>query len=807
VGQHGSASGSILLGLDGFEVTAAEVIDNEWWLGVQTTATTVGCVACGSQARVHARRTVRVRDLPIGGRPVVLAWHKRVWRCGEPACAAQTWTEQQAAIRPRAVLTCRARAEACRRVGKDAHAVAAVARDLGVGWATVMRAVADHGTPLVEDPARLDGVAALGLDETSFLKATRRAPTRYVTGLVDLEGGRLLDVVADRTRAALDGWLGARPYGWLAQVGTVALDPWRGYASALVASLGHARLVVDHFHAIKLANTAVDQVRRRTQQTTLGHRGRKHDPLYRIRKLLLTAAEQLTGRGRARLRAGLTVGDRFGEVAAAWQGKELLRAVYAAGGLAAALPWIASIAGAMVSRSSNCPAWPAPCASGRPRSWPGIRTTGCSNGPTEGINLLIKKVKRVGHGFRNSPTIGCGWCCTAASGGRLTAPQACEAAHHASWRRAAKGWTMAGQARVLRVTAGCESPLIIAARACPAHSALLAQPLTGSASASELQPIGGGEAPVCLAGAFVGCRGAVAAQHRAGLPAGKAHQVGFVATLGQPKMGECMAELVRVEPFQAGLAASPTEDLRNARLGDATELADPQPLQISTRMTGADSEVPVEGLGGPTAERQRALPAALTEHERDLEVEVEIGKAHAGNLGAARAHVDQQQDEGGVAASLEVAASAGLQEPAKGVLAHQRNGLIGHGGRSHLGHRASGDLAFGLQPAIEHPQAPVAVGGRGGLPAGKLVGDERLHVLASRQLELHPSGREEQSGQPERVKVRLDRAASLVLGSQVQLEGADQVGYAGVGHDRTVPRRRVESDALEPLCYAPARPS
>jgi len=29
------------------------------------------------------------------------------------------------------------------------------------------------------------------------------------------------------------------------------------------------------------------------------------------------------------------------------------------------------------------------------------QTTGCSNGPTEAINLLIKKVKRVGHGFRN----------------------------------------------------------------------------------------------------------------------------------------------------------------------------------------------------------------------------------------------------------------------------------------------------------------------------------------------------------------------------------------------------------------------
>jgi transposase len=334
VGQQGGASGSALLGLDGFQLVSAELLGGEWQLTVQTVATVVGCGGCGVRATPHGRRMVRVRDLPIGGRPVVLWWRKRIWRCGEPACGVQTWTERAVAIRPRAVLTERARAEACRRVGKDAHAVAAVARDLGVGWATIMRAVEDHGRPLVEDPTRLDGVGRLGLDETSFLKATRVAPTRGVTGLVDLERGRLLDVVADRTRAAVERWLGARPQGWLAQVGTVALDPWRGYASALMAPLGHARVVVDHFHAIRLANAVVDQVRRRTQQATLGHRGRKRDPLYRIRKLLLVAAEQLTSRGRVRLRVGFAAGDPGGEVAAAWQGKELLRAVYAAGDLA-----------------------------------------------------------------------------------------------------------------------------------------------------------------------------------------------------------------------------------------------------------------------------------------------------------------------------------------------------------------------------------------------------------------------------------------------------------------------------------------
>jgi transposase len=234
-------------------------------------------------------------------------------------------------------------------------------------------------------------VGRLGLDETSFLKATRLAPTRYVTGLVDLEQGRLLDVVADRTRAAVDRWLHARTRDWLAGIATVALDPWRGYASALVVPLGHVTVVVDHFHAIKLANTVVDQVRRRTQQATLGHRGRKRDPLYRIRKLLLTAAEQLTSRGRVRLRAGLAAGDPGGEVVAAWQGKELLRAVYAASDLAharAALErfyrWADGVGVAELSRlARTVRAWEAEILAFH-------STKGCSNGPTEAVNLLIK---------------------------------------------------------------------------------------------------------------------------------------------------------------------------------------------------------------------------------------------------------------------------------------------------------------------------------------------------------------------------------------------------------------------------------
>jgi hypothetical protein len=194
---------------------------------------------------------------------------------------------------------------------------------------------------------------------------------------------------------------------------------------------------VDHFHAIRLAKVVVDQVRRRTQQATLGHRGRKQDPLYRIRKLLLIAQEQLTQRGRARLRAGLAAGDPTGEVAAAWQGKALLRAVYAAAGTAAARAalercyrWADGVQVAELSRlARTVRAWEAEILAFH-------STKGCSNGPTEAVHLLIKRSSGWGMASATSPTTACGCCCTAASGGRLTEPQDCEAAPHAWWRRA-----------------------------------------------------------------------------------------------------------------------------------------------------------------------------------------------------------------------------------------------------------------------------------------------------------------------------------------------------------------------------------
>jgi transposase len=392
----------VLLNLPGFRVLAAVEVDGELEVTVETTATRTGCPDCGVVASLHDRRETVVRDVDAFGRRARLRWRKRVWRCHERACPRRTWTERSDAIGPRFSLTERARQAACRRVGKHAESVAAVARDLGSGWHTVMRAVRDHGEELVDDPARLADVAALGVDETTFLTATRTRHTRYVSGLVDITNGRLLDVVEDRTARAIADWLRRRPPRWLRRIGIVALDPYRGYANAMFAQLGHATVVVDHFHLIHLANAVVDDVRRRVQQATRGHRGRKRDPLYAIRRLLLAACDDLDARGWARLAEGLRHGDPEGQVTAAWQLKEITRDLYRSHDPKAARDTLTLLYGwadsgdvpEMRRFARTVARWQAEII-----AW--HTTGGASNGPTEAVNLAIKNIKRVGRGFRN----------------------------------------------------------------------------------------------------------------------------------------------------------------------------------------------------------------------------------------------------------------------------------------------------------------------------------------------------------------------------------------------------------------------
>jgi transposase len=174
------------------------------------------------------------------------------------------------------------------------------------------------------------------------------------------------------------------------------------YANAIRDQLEDATAVLDAFHVVRLGLKAMEDTRRRVQQEQLGHRGRKHDPLYRIRNALRAGAERLTARQITRIEAGLQDGDPHFEVTVAWRCYQQLRSVFHTRSLAEGR----AVAVKVLESFPSCPI-PEIARLGRTlNAWKeqflAYFTTGrASNGGTEAINGIIELHRRIARGFRN----------------------------------------------------------------------------------------------------------------------------------------------------------------------------------------------------------------------------------------------------------------------------------------------------------------------------------------------------------------------------------------------------------------------
>ena len=398
--EDGTGHAEKMLGLDGVRILDVEERPGELIVTVESTRTRGYCPSCRKRAKPHDRTEVHVRDLHCFGRPVRLVLVKRRWRCTTKGCIKKTWTEKISGIVERQLLTYRSGAEVTRQVGQLCRSVASVAAEYGVGWDTVMAAVVRHGMPLVDDPRRVGAVRALGVDEHSYLAATPAHQTIYATTLVDLDRRRVIDLFEGKSAQKLRNWTGKRSVRWLRGVKVVALDLTDTYRSGLHPHLSHALKVADPFHVVRVGNRMVDEVRRRVQNETMGHRGRKDDPLYRARKLLIRGDERLDERGREKLIEALRRGDPFDEVLGAWLAKEACRSIYMEGDVdAAAVILDDTIAGCLEDPVAEIRTFGRTLSRWRDEILNHHRT-GASNGPTEGSNFCAKQVKRAGRGFK-----------------------------------------------------------------------------------------------------------------------------------------------------------------------------------------------------------------------------------------------------------------------------------------------------------------------------------------------------------------------------------------------------------------------
>ena len=371
-------------------------------LVIEQVLTDPRCPACGARARVKERPLVRYVDLPVYGTAMRLGWRKHRMRCPDSGCPRGSWVLGDHRIAAKqCLLTTRAAKWATVQVGTG-RTVSEVAAELDCDWHTVNDAVTTYGAALLAaDRKRLNRTVAIGLDETSFVRLAD-ARTSYATTVCDVEHHQIIDILPSRHFVDVAGFVDKQPASWKHRIAFGALDMSATYAAVYSVILPKAAQVVDSFHVISLANRALDEVRRRVQNEQTGHRGRRDDPLYRARRVLLAGEERLTDKAAQRLTSLLALGDPNAEVAIAYRVKERLREFYRTREPANARAMLDELIGHCRRRTM-----PAELQKlGRTlHTWfdkiCNYHLARISNGPTEALNNLIKRIKRIGFGFRN----------------------------------------------------------------------------------------------------------------------------------------------------------------------------------------------------------------------------------------------------------------------------------------------------------------------------------------------------------------------------------------------------------------------
>ncbi|MGJ3509827.1 ISL3 family transposase [Enemella sp. A6] len=407
-----SSAASALFNLPDYEVL--EVIrgaEGDRTVVIATTVSEAACPACGVlSSRVHQRTRQRLADVGFDGR-VEVAWLKKRWKCAEPLCAKATFTEHTDQVPPRARLTRRLADAVLEAVAGEVRAIDRVAGQFGVSWPTVQRLIDRASADLaIRRRARPRLVRSLGIDEHRFRSVrwfrddtgSWRRVEPWMTTFVDLATGEVMDVVDGRNAGAVANWLAAQPRWWRRRVEVVAIDPSAAFRSAVRRWLPKARVSVDHFHLVKLGNDMLTGVRRRVAWERHERRGRKNDPAWAHRLLLLRGYDSLSDAGKAKLEKVLRSDDPTDEIGAAWGIKEALRLTLKA-------PTVAVARQRKTDLFDRCVAMGRlPEADRLKRTidswWGEIETfidTHATNARTEAANVTIKNIKRTGRGYRS----------------------------------------------------------------------------------------------------------------------------------------------------------------------------------------------------------------------------------------------------------------------------------------------------------------------------------------------------------------------------------------------------------------------
>ena len=233
----------------GLTVTAVTTTAELIAVAVTPSAAAAPCPACGHLSdRVHARYRRTLADLAVGSRRVALIVTARKFRCPHAGCARRLFCERLTGVAD-------AHAQTTARL-TDLHRVLGFA----LGGEPGARVAGELGVPTSGDTLLRRVMTApdgpepvyryVGIDDFALRKGRV-----YGTILIDLERGRVIDLLPGRDGAAVEAWLKAHP-----GVEVITRDRWAAYANAATAGAPQATQVADRFHLLTNLREAVERV-------------------------------------------------------------------------------------------------------------------------------------------------------------------------------------------------------------------------------------------------------------------------------------------------------------------------------------------------------------------------------------------------------------------------------------------------------------------------------------------------------------------------------------------------------------------
>ena len=246
---------SWLGGWEGYRVETVqrrEEVERAIWIFLgRAPSTMMICDGCGQSVdRVHDTETRIVRDLPILDAATWLSVPRRRVLC--PCCGPRLerldWLDRHARVTRRLAVSV---ARMCRVLP-----VKQVAAFFGLHWGTV-KDIDKRALQRDLDPADLNGVAVLAMDELAIQRGHR-----YATVVIEPHTRRVLWVGRERSRQGIRPFFDLLGEEGCRRIKTVAMDMNAAYASEVRDRCPQAEIVYDLFHVVaKYGHDVIDRVR------------------------------------------------------------------------------------------------------------------------------------------------------------------------------------------------------------------------------------------------------------------------------------------------------------------------------------------------------------------------------------------------------------------------------------------------------------------------------------------------------------------------------------------------------------------